>query len=185
MTFVSQNDDRLMRYGHPLYEINPSLPSNLLAAIQNSRQLAIRVDENRVYSQKHDETITDLFGAQELDCEPFVKFYLGGIRQYAQLNQPGANLFEFVYEQLSRQDSQNKDTICLNYVLAHQWRPDLTRRSYSRGIAELLNKEFLFRAMVNDVYFINVSFVFNGDRSTLAQFYQTEELKESHINPMT
>jgi hypothetical protein len=175
MTYISQNDDRLMRYGHPIYEVNPSLPNHLLLATSQSPSLATKIDRNWMSGQEAIPVADNSFKTAEtaeLDSERFVKFYLDGIRQYAQLNQPGVNLFEFVYEQLSRQDAQNKDTICLNYVLANKWRPDLTRRSYSRGIAELLNKEFLFRSMVNDVYFINVQFVFNGDRSTLARFYQ-------------
>jgi hypothetical protein len=169
MTYISQNDDRLMRYGHPIYEVNPSLPNHLWLATSHSPSLSTKIDRNWMSGQEEIPVADNSFKTAELDSERFVKFYLDGIRQYAQLNQPGVNLFEFVYEQLSRQDAQNKDKICLNYVLANKWRLDLTRRSYSRGIAELLNKEFLFRSMVNDVYFINVRFVFNGDRVALVR----------------
>jgi hypothetical protein len=194
MTSTSQNDDRLMRYGHPIYEVNPSLQSSL--AIQSQQQqsvtgtddnlpiddsqemlksghLADRVERYHQFIQDPGAALTDLLASQELDSEQFVKFYLDGIRQYARLNQPGINLLEFVCQQVSSKNSYNKDTICLNYALANKWKPDLNRRTYSRGLADLLDKEFLFRSMLNDIYFINVRFVFNGDRVVLVKSYQS------------
>ncbi len=179
MAYISQNDDRLMRYGHPIYEVNPSLPNHLLLKTPRSPSQLTGIGRNWMSNQETIHVVDDSFKTSELDCERFVKFYLDGIRQYAQLNQQGANLFEFVYEQLSSQAAHNQDTICLNYVLANKWRSNLARRSYSRGIAELLNKEFLFRSMVNDVYFINVRFVFNGDRSALINTHRNEEAQSS------
>jgi hypothetical protein len=195
MTSISQNDDRLMRYGHPLYEVNPSLSSYLLVKLQHPQRRPKSVDDSLLSTDRNGmktsispahmvneerksipasgEVTNDLFLNKELDREQFVKFYLDGIRQYAQLNKSGTNLFEFVYERLSRKDSQDKDTICLNYILANKWRSDLTRRTYSRGIADLLDKEFLFRSIVNDLYFINIHFMFNGDRLVLAKSYQS------------
>jgi hypothetical protein len=152
MTFVSQNGAQLMRYGHPLHKINPSVPINL-AEQDLSESLVANISDQRF---KH---------------ERFLKFYLEGIRQYNKLNKAGTDLFEFVHEELSDHTAQGKDKLCINYVLANQWNPDLNRRTYSRGIAELLDKEFLFRSMVNDIYFVNINFIFNGDRLALAKSY--------------
>ncbi len=154
MTSISQHDARLMRYGQPLYEVNPSLRSSL--AIQSPQYQAATKAE-------------DPFESHESDSDRFVKFYIDGIRQFARLNQPGANLFEFVCEQLSNENTRDKDTVCLNYVLANKWRSDLNRRTYSRGLADLLDKKFLFRSMLNDIYFINVRFVSNGDLLVLVK----------------
>jgi hypothetical protein len=194
MTLIDRNSARLMRYGYPLYEVNPSLPSSLLMkgespqpsqrvdnykmsvrddlGMNKSPQLSEKINDYIQSIQAVGEIPSDISISQELDSEKFVKIYLDGIRQYAQLNKAGANLFEFIYEQLSSKDSHDKDTICLNYVLANKWKLDLNRRTYSRGIADLLDKEFLFRTMTNDIYFINVSFMFNGDRLTLVRSYQ-------------
>jgi hypothetical protein len=158
MTFVSQNGDQLMRYGHPLHKINPSV----LMIHMAEEDLPESDSANGAGSSRLD---------QQFKHERFLKFYLEGIRQYSKLNKAGTDLFEFVYEELSDSTNQGKDQLCVNYVLANQWNPDLTRRTYSRGIAELLDKNFLYRSMVNDIYFVNINFIFNGDRSTLARSY--------------
>jgi hypothetical protein len=149
MTSISGNDDRLMRYGHPLYEVNPSLPRNL-AIEQPSQESSSGVEDreiqpfhlssNRVeHCQKSNhvdrEILTESGVVSGLDREKFVKIYLAGVRQYARLNKSGTSLFEFIYEQLSRHESQDKDLIYLNYILASKWNPGLMRRTYSRGIA--------------------------------------------------
>jgi hypothetical protein len=190
MTSISCNDDRLMRYGHPVYEINPSLPYSLIVKRHSQQSLTTSNDNEssrnpgtsqqvnpatdtvinyRKSLQVATAVTTDLLVTQEVDSERFVKIYLDGIRQYAQLNKSGTNLFEFIYEQLSSSDAQNQDTVCLNYLLAIKWKSDLNRRTYSRGIADLLDKEFIFRSIVNDIYFINVRFMFNGDRLSLIE----------------
>jgi hypothetical protein len=63
----------------------------------------------------------------------------------------------------------------LNYFVAQRWREDLTRRTYERGMKELLEKEFLFRSVSSDMYFVNIRYIFNGDRLVLAQSYQRME----------
>lgn len=165
MASISQSNDLLMRYGHPLYEVNPSLTSSLLTQLQQ-QSADPNTDRDLTIGNTHpiqNEHLTD-----SGDRHRFIKFYLDGIRQFVRLNQSGADLFEFVCEQLSSETDRNKDTVCLTYVLANKWRPDLNRRTYSRGLANLLDREFIFRSMLNDIYFINVRFVFNGDLFVLA-----------------
>jgi hypothetical protein len=166
MAFMHEMDSQQRRYGHLIYEVNPSLSSEFLVN-DNSRLAALSTDDDQ-----NTQAPNDLGMATALDREKCVKFYTKGILKYSQLSKPGVKLFEFIYEQLSHQDFQNKDLISLNYVLAKKWCPILNRRTYSRGIADLLEKEFLFRSMVHDLYFINVQFVFNGNRVALARSYQ-------------
>ena len=60
----------------------------------------------------------------------------------------------------------------LSYLLARRWKPDLAERTYFRGMHELLAKDFIFRTLAADVYFVNVRFMFNGDRMVLGQAYR-------------
>jgi hypothetical protein len=39
-------------------------------------------------------------------------------------------------------------------------------------MSELLEKGFLFRSMAADMYFVNVRFMFNGNRMVLVESYQ-------------
>jgi hypothetical protein len=101
-----------------------------------------------------------------------VKVYLAGIKQYGQLSKAGATVFEFVYRSISGAGGKDKDTVSLNYFLAKRWNDKLTRRTYDRGMSELLEKGFLFRSVATDLYFVNVNFMFNGDRMVVVRQYR-------------
>jgi hypothetical protein len=127
---------------------------------------------------------------KEVDAEQFVKVYLEGIRQHAQLSKTGAMIFELVYREMSGIAGKDNDAIVLNYVIAQRWKADMTRRTFDRGLAELLDKEFLFSSISSDTYFVNVRFMFNGDRMVLAKAYrrkgtprQVEQQRELALNP--
>jgi DNA-binding SARP family transcriptional activator len=81
-------------------------------------------------------------------------------------------IFEFVYKEISGRAGKDKDTVTLNYYLAQKWKPDLSRRTYERGINDLLERDFLFRSVVADVYFVNVRYMFNGDRMVVMSVYR-------------
>ena len=44
-------------------------------------------------------------------------------------------------------------------------------RTYQRGLRELLENEFLYRSPSADVFFVNIMYMFNGNRITLAKSY--------------
>jgi hypothetical protein len=113
---------------------------------------------------------------QEIDSEQFVKIYLEGIRQYGQLSKAGAKLFEYVYKEMSGLKAKDKDTITLSLHLAQEWLPKLAKSTYYRGLAELLDQGFLFRSYASiDLYFVNILYMFNGNRLVLAKAYRRKE----------
>jgi hypothetical protein len=169
----------LKRRGFPIYETNPSVGS-----------FPVRVKRSGVKAGQSVYMVApgtgEMIGRgafgfveeKEIDSEEFVKVYLEGVRRYGELKKAGALIFEFVYRELSGKEAKDKDTVTLNYLLANRWKQDLTERTYFRGMKELLAKEFLYRTMAADVYFVNVRFMFNGDRLILAKSYRRRQPKE-------
>ena len=47
----------------------------------------------------------------------------------------------------------------------------LNERTFRRGLRELLEKEFLYRSTSDGVFFINIRFMFNGDRLAFVRTY--------------
>ena len=165
----------LTRRGKILYEVNPSVMGrSFRTRISTGKQT--RGGSAYMIASNTGEVIAEgTFGfveESEVDSEKFVKVYLDGIRQYAQMSKAGAMLFEFVYREISGSAAKDKDTVTLNYLLAQRWNPELARRTYERGMTELLDKDFLFRSVAADVYFVNVNFMFNGDRMVVARAYR-------------
>lgn len=169
----------LTRRGFPIYETNPSVGS-----------FPVRIKRSSLKAEKSVYMVApgtgDVIGRgafgfmeeKEVDSEEFVKVYLDGVRKYGELKKAGALLFEFVYRELSGKNAKDKDTIVLNFLLANRWKHDLTERTYFRGMNELLAKEFLYRTMAADVYFVNVRFMFNGDRLILGKSYRRRQPAE-------
>ena len=176
MTESRQNKETepLTRYGKPVYETNPSvtgrIPTRIVSSAPQKGGTAylLASDTGEVVGRGAFGFIEET----EVDSEQFVKVYLAGIKQYAQLSKAGAMMFEYVYREISGRAGKDKDTVTLNYFLAKRADENLARRTYERGMTELLDKEFLYRSVAADVYFVNVRFMFNGDRMVLAKAYR-------------
>jgi hypothetical protein len=169
----NSSGDGLTRRGHPVYSTNPSVTSALPVRIKPGQ--SHRFNNAYMVAPGTGEVLgRGSFGfieEIEVDSAEFVKIYLEGIRKYGELSKAGALLFEFVYTQMSGKGSKDKDQITLSYMLASQWKRDLTKRTFYRGMNELLEKEFLFRSLAADVYFVNIRFMFNGNRQVVAKAY--------------
>lgn len=61
------------------------------------------------------------------------------------------------------------DEIKLNQYLAKDH--GISDRTYQRGVRELLEKEFLYRSPSDGVFFVNIRFMFNGDRLAFVRSY--------------
>ena len=165
---------QMMRRNCPVYDVNPSLTASLPVRVQ-SKKMA-KVGGAYMIAPSTGEVIgRGTFGfveEKEVDSEEFVKIYLAGIRKYGELSKAGATLFEFVYKEISGNGGKNKDTISVNLYIAQKWNPRITKTTYFRGLNELLEKGFLFQSPSFDTYFVNVRFMFNGDRMALVQTYR-------------
>ena len=172
---VLEAKNALTRRGKAVYEANPSVAGGRFRTKITPARTA-KGDKAYMIAPDTGEVIGEgTFGfveEREIDSEQFVKVYLDGIKQYGQLSKAGATVFEFVYRTISGFSGKDKDTVTLSYLLANRWHPKLTRRTYERGMNELLDKEFLYRSLAADVYFVNVNFMFNGDRMVVVRQYR-------------
>jgi hypothetical protein len=161
--------------GHAVYRENPSLSGNLPVRIK-SQNPSLMGEAYMVAPGTGEIIAHGAFGfvqEQEVDNEQFVKIYLAGVQQYGKLTKAGATLFEFVYKAMSGCEAKDKDKITITLALAQEWNQKLAKTTYYRGLNELLDQGFLFRSYdSNDHYFVNVRFMFNGDRMVLVQSYR-------------
>ena len=163
--------------GLPVYRLNPSVPA--------SNELATRQRRFEVPGGKAavivDNTTGELKGIggmgfwwqEEVDASRFVKLFLDGIKQACGLSKTGMQVFELVYHQM--RETPGHDKIELSQYLAQE--RGLSERTFRRGLRELLEKEFLYRSPSDGVFFVNIRFMFNGDRLA---FVRTYHLKGSH-----
>jgi hypothetical protein len=110
---------------------------------------------------------------EEVDKERFVKLFLSGLKQAAGLSKAGLAVFEVVYQQI--RENRNSDQVQLSFYRANQQNKELNDRTYQRGLRELLDKEFLFRSPEDGTFFVNIRYMFNGDRLAFVKAYHLKD----------
>jgi len=159
------------RYGVKVYQTNPSIPSE--TEIKRSKRAQIGTEMRGLVVDTGSGEILGHGGAiayewEEVDKERFVKLYLAGLKQAAGLSKAGLAVFETVYKQMRERPGQ--DTVPLD-----SYSSGLHPVTYRRGLRELLEKEFLFRSPNPGLFFVNIRFMFNGDRLAFVKGYKLKK----------
>jgi hypothetical protein len=171
--------------GFPVYRTNPSVPSASGIPTRNKR---FHVPGGKA-AMIVDNTSGELKGIggmgfwwdEEVDSSRFVKLFLDGIKQAAGLSKTGIQVFELVYHQMRA--SPGEDEIKLNQYVAKDH--GMSDRTYQRGVRELLEKEFLYRSPSDGVFFVNIRFMFNGDRLAFVKSYHLKGAGRQHDVSLT
>jgi hypothetical protein len=161
--------------GMPVYRVNPSIPTSSDGFATKQRRFEVPGGKAAVIVDNGTGEIKGIGGMgfwwqEEVDASRFVKLFLDGIKQASGLSKSGMQVFEIVYRQM--REKHGNDKIELSQYLAQDY--GLNERTFRRGLRELLEKEFLFRSTSDGVFFINIRFMFNGDRLA---FVKTFHLK--------
>jgi hypothetical protein len=156
------------KYGVKVYQTNPSIPSE--TEIKRGKRAQIGTDMRGLVVDTGSGEILGHGGAiayewEEVDKERFVKLYLAGLKQAAGLSKAGLAVFETVYSRVRERPGQ--DTVPLD-----SFSSGLHPVTYRRGLRELLEKEFLFRSPNPGLFFVNIRFMFNGDRLAFVKGYK-------------
>ncbi len=168
----STNGNQLStKRGFPVYRTNPSVPSSNTLPTRNKRFHVPGGKASMIVDNSTGE-IKGIGGMgfwwdEEVDTTRFVKLFLDGIKQAAGLSKTGIQVFELVYHQMRA--NPGSDEIKLNQYVAKDH--GISDRTYQRGVRELLEKEFLFRSPSDGVFFVNIRFMFNGDRLAFVKSY--------------
>lgn len=163
--FLENSDEK---HGIPIYYSNPSIPN--LSEIKKGKRTQIGTETKGLVVDTASGEILGHGGAiayewEEVDKERFVKLYLSGLRQAAGLKKSGLSVFELVYNHLRERKEQ--DTVLLDLKTS-----GLSKTTYYAGLRELLEKQFLFRSPNPGLFFVNIRFMFNGDRLAFVKGYK-------------
>lgn len=169
------------RHGLPVYRNNPSVSD--VTGIAKRRPVRFGNEKRGfVVDGGTGEIITvgsiGFYEFEEVDDTRFVKMFLAGIKQTAGLSKAGLSVFEIVYGKV--QQNPSTDEIKLNAEDA----PNLTPVTYRRGLRELLEKEFLYLTTYQGTFFVNIRYMFNGDRLAFVKGYQRKGTGRQAILPL-
>lgn len=162
------------RQGIPIFKSNPSVP-HAAALATKSKKVRIGTERRGMIVDEDTGELLSMGGAgfyefEEVDSTRFVKLFLDGVKQATGLSKSGLQIFEIVYREI--QDAPGTDEVRLSLLSAQSYFPDLTQRTYNRGLREVLEKGFLFRSAFEGVFYVNIRFMFNGDRLAFVKGYK-------------
>lgn len=157
--------------GFPVYRTNPSVPTTN-GITTRTKRFQVPGGRGSVIVDNSSGEIKGIGGMgfwweEEVDSSRFVKMFLDGIKQAADLSKTGLQVFELVYHEMRA--NPGSDEIKLNQYVAKDH--GISDRTYQRGVRELLEKEFLYRSPSDGVFFVNIRFMFNGDRLAFVRTY--------------
>jgi len=155
------------KYGIPVYRTNPSIPSK--EDISKKRKSKIGNDRKGIII---DDGTGEILGNgaavvyewEDVDHERFVKLFLAGVKQVAELSRPGLAVFELVYSGL--REAPGQDMVKLAFI-----ETEMKRSTFYNGLRELLEKGLLYRSPWDGVFFVNIRYMFNGDRLAFVKAY--------------
>ncbi len=158
------------KYGIPVYQTNPSIPSP--EAISKTRKTKVGKDKKGILFDDESGEILGVGAAmiyewEEVDREKFIKLFLQGLKQIEGLSKQGMAVFDLVYHHIL--DNPGSDRVQLALSLS-----GMGKTTFYNGLRELLEKEFLFKSPWPGTYFVNIRYMFNGDRLAFVKAYHLQ-----------
>lgn len=109
---------------------------------------------------------------QKVESTQFVKLYINGVKGIKELSAAGTKAFEILY--LKVQENIGKDTLWLTFPSIDQNITPIGETTFYRGMKELLEKNFIAESVVPGRYFLNMDFMWNGDRLSFVNEFWRE-----------
>lgn len=170
--------------GNVRYEINPFLDQ--LVVPETNKQVVISPlgkDNNVLVNQETGEiTGTSVVTYRRVDEEEFVKIFVKNIALTFDLSSAGIKALNVLLYAVQRycigRDRVSLDIYVLEEFLKENPNAKLSYPTFRRGITELENMKIIAKTLKPADYFINPSFVFNGNRIKFTTLIE-KEIKET------
>jgi hypothetical protein len=179
---MTQEKEHQTRRGVVLYEKSPFMPAvqTKTRRVTNKRgDMMLINNDGEIHSR-----IAGFWESKPVDASKFVKLFVNGVKALAELTSAGTRVFELLY--IEMQKNPNKDMVYLSFTGLGKSEKTISRSTFTRGISELVEKQFIAGMPAIGWYWVNPDFVWNGDRLTFVQeYYKVNTRKNREINTLS
>ena len=172
---MSQEQQGTTRRGVVLHTENPFMAGANVAT--RTRRVTNKRGDMMLVSRGTGEVQSNIAGfweSEEVDSTKFLKLFVNGVRALAELSNPGARVFELLY--IEMQNNVGKDQVYLSFTGIEE-ETKISRATFKRGMAELIDKKFLAAMPAVGWYWVNPDFIWNGDRLAFVKEYKRASSK--------
>jgi hypothetical protein len=163
------------RRGAIRHSANPFLSEAAQHTKQGTKRLSNKAGNKFMILSEHGEVLANagFHEVVDVDKTQFVKLYINGVKAFKGLKAAGTKVFELIY--LATQKSPGTDTIWLHFMEIEQAITPISRPTFDRGMSELLEKGFIAESLVPGKYFLNIDYLFNGNRLAFIKEYRIQD----------
>ena len=166
------------RRGVILHAENPFMAGANVAT--KTRRVTNKRGDMMLVSKGDGEIVSQIAGfweAEEVDSTKFLKLFVNGVKALAELKNPGARVFELLY--IEMQNNIGKDQVYLSFTAVDSNTTNISRATFKRGLAELIDKKFIAAMPAVGLYWVNPDFIWNGDRLAFVKEYRKASSKKA------
>jgi hypothetical protein len=163
------------RRGVAVYQENP-----FMMEVQTKTRRITNKRGDMMLVSNEGEIVSNVAGfweAEEVDSTKFVKLFVKGVKALKELTGAGTKVFEVLY--LRVQENIGKDQVLMAFAAVDQALTPMSNPTYDRGMRELIEKGFIAATPVQGMYWLNPSFVWNGDRLAFVKEYRKASVKKA------
>ena len=124
--------------------------------------------------------IAGFWESEEVDSTKFVKLFVQGVKALKELSNAGTRVFEVLY--LKVQETIGKDRLYMSFSYVDQTLTPMSDATYNRGMRELIEKGFIAATVSQGMFWLNPSFVWNGDRLAFVKEYRKILTKPKYLD---
>ena len=167
MSQLASNKQPIRRRELPTYETNPSMQVVSDKTKIGTRHIPNREGDKLMVIDADGTVIADAGFHEiiEVDRTQFIKFYVDGVTLFNGLSSPGTKVFKIVYKFVI----SNPNTYI---IYMHHKDTTLGKATFDRGLTELLANEIIYKSTKPNLFYLNVNYMFNGNRLALVKEYR-------------
>jgi hypothetical protein len=180
---MSNQENEKTRRGLKVYEESPFMTTitTKTKRITNNRgdMMIVSKEDGEIVSQ-----VSGFWESKEVDSSQFVKLYLAGVRQFAELTNAGTKIFALLYDEM--QKNIGKDKVYLSFTNVDIGITKISQATFTRGMRELIEKRFIAPCPAIGWYWLNPDFIFNGDRLAFyKEYWRKSEKPKRYVDTRT
>ncbi|AIO49463.1 hypothetical protein DM44_2677 [Burkholderia cepacia] len=168
------------------YAENPSIAQAMINTKKGFKPIFSKDSQTNIsiYEENEEDlkSITlDFTTKRVVDKDQFIKIYIHSLPALSDLKNSTKILFQYILMSLS--EEVGKDRLYLSYgsyvefVEKYPLLTKVSRATYFNCLNELIEKKILFKSTLTNIFFINIAYVFNGDRLRFITEYQLKKEK--------
>lgn len=163
--------------GLSTYKANPFIAAAANNTRIGSKRIVNKTGDKMMIVSEHGEILAPAGFHQvvEVDKSQFVKLFINGVKALQQLTSAGTQVFELIYHNV--QEQFGKDELYINYAAVNQEITPMSESTFMRGMKELLRKGFIAESLRPSMYYLNIDYLFSGDRLAFIKEYRLKGSK--------